>query len=154
MGAAHYANGSREDEMPKLAGVSVIGVIAAAVAMFFVGFIFYGMLFSDIYMTSRGVTAADFEGDSPVYMGFGFLIELALAFGLGWLINRLGVTSLNGAIMTGISIAVLIGWPVLAYEFAYNQYHSVPGLLLDWAHLLVTFTVGSALVWVLRAKTP
>ncbi len=139
--------------MPKIAGVSLIGVIAAAIAMFMVGFVFYGLVFSDIYMASRGVTAADFEGQSPIYMGFGFLIELALAFGLGWLIHRLGVTSLNGAIMAGISIAVLIGWPVLAYEFAYNKFHSVPGLLVDWAHLLATFTVGSAILWFLRGKT-
>lgn len=139
--------------MPKLAGVSLIGVLAAAVAMFFVGFIFYGLVFSDIYMASRGVTADDFADLSPVYMIFGFLIELALAFGLGWLIHRLGVTSLNGAVMTALAVAVLIGWPILAYEFAYNKFHSVPGLMLDWAHLLVTFTVGGAIVWLLRGKS-
>ncbi len=138
--------------MPRLAGVNLIAVLAAAVAMFFIGFLFYGMFFSDIYMASRGVTADDFADQSSVYMAFGFLIELALAFGLGWLIHRLGATSLGGALRTGLMVAVLIGWPVLAYEFAYNKYHSVPGLLLDWAHLAATFGVGATILWLLRGK--
>ena len=41
--------------MPKIAGVNVLGVLLAAVAMFFIGFIWYGLLFTEPWMAANGL---------------------------------------------------------------------------------------------------
>ena len=39
--------------MPKIAGVNVRGVLLAAVAMFFIGFIWYGLVFTEPWMAAK-----------------------------------------------------------------------------------------------------
>ena len=41
--------------MPKITGVNVLGVLLAAVAMFFIGFIWYGLLFTEPWMAANGL---------------------------------------------------------------------------------------------------
>lgn len=132
--------------MPRLMGVNLLGVLLAALAMFFVGFIFYGMLFTDIWMTSRGYTPNMFEGQSGAWMGAGFLIEVVLALALGWVLKAKGVSGLGSSIGVGIAAAILFGFPLLSYEFAYGAHHSVSGLLVDWGHILVGFVAGAAVL--------
>lgn len=132
--------------MPRIMGVNLLGALLAAVVMFFLGFIFYGLLFSDIWMAARGFTPEMFENQSPVWMAAGFLIELVIAFGIGWVMKAKGASSLGAAIGVGITLAILLGFPLLAYEFAYGAYHSVPGLLVDWGHTLVAFVGGAAVL--------
>ena len=45
--------------MPRLAGVHLLGLILAAVAIFFVGFIWYGLLFTEPWMNANGLFFAD-----------------------------------------------------------------------------------------------
>lgn len=132
--------------MPRLMGVNLLGVLLAALVMFFVGFIFYGMLFTDIWMTARGYTPNMFEDQSGAWMGVGFLIEIVLALALGWLLKAKGVSSLGSAVGVGVCAAILFGFPLLSYEFAYGAHHSVPGLLVDWGHILVGFVAGAAVL--------
>lgn len=132
--------------MPRLMGVNLLGVLLAAIVMFFLGFVFYGLLFTDYWMTARGYTADMFEGQSGIWMGIGFVIELVLALGIGWVMKAKGASSLGAAIGVGIALAILFGFPMLAYEFAYGAYHSVPGLMVDWGHTLVAFIGGAAVL--------
>lgn len=62
--------------MPRIVGVNTVGALLAAGAMFFVGFLVYGVLFSDTYMNARGFADADYEGNGQAWMFAGFLIEL------------------------------------------------------------------------------
>ena len=132
--------------MPRILGVNIIGALLAAVVMFFVGFLFYGILFSEIWMASRGYTVDMFEGQSGGWMSGGFLIELVLAFGIGWVIKARGVKGVAGSVMTALTLALLIALPMLAYDFVYGAYHSVPGLLVDFGHTLVAFTLAGAVL--------
>jgi len=127
-------------------GVNLLGVLLAALAMFFVGFIFYGMLFTDIWMAARGYTPDMMGEQSGIWMGVGFLIEVVLALALGWVLKAKGVSTLGSAIGVGIAAAILFGFPLLSYEFAYGLNHSVPGLLVDWGHTLVAFVAGAAVL--------
>lgn len=132
--------------MPRILGVNAAGVLLAAVAMFFVGFVFYGILFSDVFMEARGITAADAEGQNPAWMGAGFLIELVAALGIGWVIKAKGATGLVPCLMTGLVLAVLVALPMLSYEFVYGARHHVPGAMVDWGHVLVSFAAGGAVL--------
>jgi Protein of unknown function (DUF1761) len=142
--------------MPKLAGVNVAAVLAAAVAMFLVGFLFYGLLFDQVFMQARGYTEEEMQADaSPMWMVGGFLIELTLAFGIGWMLLKSGAKTLAGAAGFGLALAAMIGFPLLAYNYTYSLEHSVPGLLVDWAHIAVSFATGAVIIRALSgARSP
>ena len=70
--------------MPKIAGVNSLGLVLGALAMWVLGFIWYGLLLSDAWMSASGYTAEMFEGQSALWMPAGFVISLLLTFGLGW----------------------------------------------------------------------
>ncbi|MCA8903180.1 MAG: DUF1761 domain-containing protein [Hyphomonas sp.] len=132
--------------MPRILGVNAVGALLAAVAMFFVGFLVYGALFTEVYMSARGFQEADFEGNGPAWMGVGFLIELVAAFGIAWVIKARGTKGLVPCLLTGLTLAILIALPMRSYEFVYGWRHDVPGLLIDWAHSLVGFSVAGAVL--------
>ena len=127
-----------------IAGVSILGAFLAALAMFFVGFIFYGLLFTKVWQASRGLTEAQLQGQSPIWMIGGFVIELVAAFGIAWLMTQLEITELMPAITFGLVLGLLIGVPMRSYEYIYNVYHSLPGALVDWGHVLATFIAGAS----------
>ncbi len=132
--------------MPKIFNVNVLGILAAAVAMFIVGFIFYGLLFSQIWQDARAIELADLEGQSPAWMAGGFLLELIVACGLAWVLKLRSANGLMQAVTTGVTLWLLIGLPLTAYEFIYGPVHSIPGFLVDAGHRLVTFGVGAAVL--------
>ncbi|MCI4645207.1 MAG: DUF1761 domain-containing protein [Hyphomonadaceae bacterium] len=132
--------------MPRIAGVNLVGVLLAAVAMFFVGFLWYGLLFSDIWMAGRGYVEADFEGANQAWMAGGLLIELVMAFGLGWLLKRQGISMMSTALAFALPLGLLIAVPLASYEFIYGLQHSVGAWLVDASHRVVTLLVGAAVL--------
>ncbi|MEQ9434381.1 DUF1761 domain-containing protein [Hyphomonas sp.] len=132
--------------MPRLSGVNLLGVLLAAIVMFFVGFVFYGMLFSEQWMAARGYTADMAADANPAWMAGGFLIELVLAFGLGWVLKLKGAKGLSACVSTALMLAVVVVLPVSSYEYVYGFYHSLPGLLVDWGHMLVGMGLAGAVL--------
>lgn len=136
--------------MPKIFSVNVLGILAATVAMFFVGFVFYGFLFSQVWQDARAITAADLEGSSPAWMIGGFVLELVAAIGLAWVLKMRGASGMMQSVTTGITLGLLIGVPMASYEFIYSLVHSVPGFLVDASHRVVIFGVGAAVLSLFR----
>ncbi len=132
--------------MPRLAGVNLVGVALAALAMYLVGFVWYGLIFAGAWMDALGFTAEDFEGQSPLWMVAGFVIEIVIAFGIGWVIKRMDVAGLGACILTGVTLALVIAAPVLGYAMAYQPAHSVTAWLIDSSHALATFAVAGAVL--------
>lgn len=147
--------------MPKIAGVNLLGVLLAAVAMFFIGFIWYGLLFTEPWMaanglffgdetkttmqwlTADGVTsvAAD-TGPNPIVMLGGFVLSLVLSFGLGWHMQQKNISKLSTAALFGLWMSLLIGVPLMAYDTVYTPYASLMGLFVDGSHTVVTFVAA------------
>lgn len=132
--------------MPRLSGVNLLGVLLAAIVMFFVGFVFYGMLFSGHWMAARGYTVDMAADANPAWMAGGFLIELVLAFGLGWVLKLKGAKGLAACVSTALMLAVVVAFPILAYDFVYGFYHYLPGLMVDWGHVLVSLGLAGAVL--------
>ena len=126
-----------------IAGVSLLGAFLAALAMFFVGFVFYGVLFGRIWQGARGLTDEQLKQQSPLWMIGGFLIELVAAFGIGWLMTKIAVSDPIPALGFGATLGFLIGLPMRSYEYVYSVYHSLPGALVDWGHVMGTCMVGA-----------
>lgn len=150
--------------MPKLAGVNLVGVFLAALAIFFIGFIWYGLLFTAPWMEANGLFLMGEGSDAPMQwltadglqtatgapdpmiMAGGFLLSLVLSFGLGWHMNQKSISKLSTAALFGLWIALLIGVPVAAYDFIYTPWHSVPGLLVDASHIVVGFVAACSIM--------
>ncbi|MEM1087396.1 MAG: DUF1761 domain-containing protein [Pseudomonadota bacterium] len=151
--------------MPKIAGVNLLGVILAAVAMFFVGFIWYGVLFTEPWMGANGLFFTDetkqtmqwltaeglqsvqaAAGPNPMVMLWGFVLSLALSFGIGWHMKQKGITKLGTALLFGLWLSLLIGVPLMAYDTVYTPYGSLIGLFVDGSHTVATFLAASAVL--------
>ena len=145
--------------MPRLAKVNLLGVLLAAIAIYIIGFVWYGLLFSDAYMngigvffneagdtvtwlTAEGVQSRGAAEGEAVWMLGGFLIPLVLAFGLGWLMKQQAVTTPVPAAMLGLWVGLLIGVPLMAYGMVYSPWHSWAAFFVDASHTLVSFVVG------------
>lgn len=147
--------------MPRIAGVNLVGVLAAAVAVFFIGFIWYGLLFSEPWMNANGMFFADEaktvmqwltadglqtlsmdEGPNPMVMLWGFVLSVAISFGLGWFMKRQDVAGLAPATLFGLMMGLLIGVPLMAYDTVYTPYNSLIGLAVDGSHTLATFAAA------------
>lgn len=134
--------------MPRLAGVNLLGLLLAGIAIFMVGGIWFGALFSEMWQTANGYTEAELiANDVPaITWGGGLLIPLILSFGIGWLIKETGTKGLVPCMVFGAKLAILFAAPILAYSFVYNVTHSTTDLLLDVGHSFVGFILGAAVL--------
>ena len=151
--------------MPKIAGVSLIGVLLAAVAMFFVGFLWYGVLFQEPWMNANGLfftdeaktsmqwltadgiqSVAGDAGPNPMVMLWGFVLSLVLAFGLGWHMKQKSISKLDTAALFGLWMGLLIGVPLMMYGYVYSPAHSWELLLINSGHVVVTFVAACAVL--------
>lgn len=148
--------------MPKIAGVNLLGVVLAAVAMFFIGFLWYGVLFQEPWMNANGLFFADETkqsmqwltadgiqsvasdaGPNPMVMLWGFVLSLVLSFGLGWHMKQKSISKAGTAALFGLWIGLLIGVPLMAYDTVYTPFGSLMGLFVDGSHTVVTFVAAS-----------
>lgn len=149
--------------MPRLGNVNLLGVLLAAIAIYFVGFLWYGLLFSEAYMNGIGVffndsgdTARWLEadgiksrtgmGEEGAWMIGGFLIPLVLAFGLGWYMKKLQIASVGAAAGFGLLLSLLIGVPLMAYGLVYSPWHDWPAFFVDASHTVVSFVAGAVVL--------
>lgn len=134
--------------MPRIAGVSLIGGLLAAMAIYFVGALWFAVLFDQVWMDANGYTLEEIEAgfDVLIFAGGGFIIPLILAFAIGWLLKATGTKGLMPSIVFGLKLGVFVAAPILAYGFVYNVIHSPVDLMLDISHSLVGFMLGAAVL--------
>lgn len=134
--------------MPRIANVSLLGVFLAGVAIFFVGFLWFSLLFGQLWMDSNGYTPAQIEENFslPIFAVGGIAIPLIVAFAIGWLMKLADIKGLGPSIFFGAKLGILLAAPLFAYDFVYSPNHSVTALLLDVSHSLAGFMVGAAVL--------
>ena len=132
--------------MPRLSGVNLVGVLLAAIAMWIVGAVWYGLVFSEAWLAASGWTEAMFEDQSPIWMVAGFVLSLVLAFGLGWHMKQKSITKLNTAALFGLWLALLVGVPLMAYGYVYSPGHSLELFMINASHTVVTFVAACAVL--------
>lgn len=125
-----------------------LGIVVATVVAYFIGFLWYGMIFEEQWMALSGVTPD--AGSATSAMVLGFVQTLVVMIGLGWLIGKLGDGWMNG-LKTGLMAGVFFALTTSAYGFIYMT--SDMGLLpIDWSHLLAVYGVGGAIIGGLKMK--
>ena len=136
--------------MPRILGVNLLGWVLASVAIFAVGFVWYGVVFAEAWMSAGGVTEADYEGNSPLWMLAGMVLPFVIALGIGKTMAWRGVTGLVGGVGTGLALAVLLALPVLGYTLVYMPQHAVDLFAIDAGHTLVGWALGGAVLGLFR----
>lgn len=126
-----------------------LGIVVATVVAFFIGFLWYGLIFAEQWMTLTGVT--DESGGDPMWMMLGLVQTFVTMVGLGWFIARDAAAGWMGGLKIGLVAGVAFALMTSAYGFIYQT--SPMGLLpIDWSHLLVVYAVGGAIIGGLRMK--
>ena len=141
--------------MPKIFGTSLLGILAASVALYFVGFLIYGILFQDQWlafnnMTMEEATAINQNLGAMMYV-FGFLITILQVVGLSYVLQQSGASLLGTCAKIGAIIAALFALPLMAYAVLYEG-RSTNALWLDFGHILIGYALAGAVLSFFRGK--
>lgn len=134
--------------MPRIFGVNIIAWLVSAIALYFVGFIVYGLLFSDLWVGLWGFTPEQLEAAAAsggLSMAIGFVISLATALFIGIALKAFGAATMKDALMRALLLWAGFAVTTLAYDTVYAM-QPVMLLILDAAHLLVGFLVVAAIL--------
>lgn len=131
--------------MPKLFGLSLVGVLVASVVFFLIGWLWYGVLFMDAYMESMGVAADESGGAFDIWMAGGFLITVLQVIGLGLVMKWKGDASPAAGATTAATLWFFLALPFAMYAYLYGPAHDSTMLMVDASHLLAGW-VASAVV--------
>jgi len=126
-----------------------LGIIVATVVAFFIGFLWYGLIFEAAWLDLTDKTKS--EDMSMLPMVWGLAQTFVTMVGLGWFIARDGSPGWMAGLKIGLVAGVCFALMTSAYGFIYET--SPMGLLpIDWSHLLVVYAVGGAIIGGLRMK--
>ena len=129
--------------MPRIFGLNIIAVLVSAIALFFVGFLFYGILFAELWVELQGLTDAQMlaaEENTLIGMFHGFLISLATAIFIGLALERFGGDGMMSAIKSAVLLWAGFAVTTLAYGLVYAG-QPLMLFVIDASHLLVGFVV-------------
>jgi hypothetical protein len=137
--------------MPKLLGLNVVAVLAAAIAFYVLGYVWYAVLFESQWLTAIAMTKSQTEAAmSPMWMGVGALITIAQVVGIALVLKWRNAATLVSAVGTSGVIWLVLGLPIVAYAYAYMPAHSEMLLAIDGAHLLLGWALSAAILSLLK----
>ena len=136
--------------MPKIAGINVVAVIVAAIVIYAVGFLWYGVLFSDAWVSAMGYTEAELQESSPAWMAVGFVISLLTAIGLAVALRWNAIASPASAARRAGVLWLFFGLPFCMYGWVYDPAHSTTLLLIDASHLFVGWVAAAIVLSLFR----
>ena len=137
--------------MPRILGLNIIAVIVATLAFYMLGALWYGALFSDLWVGLWGFTEAQLaaaETSAGPAMALGFLITLATVVFIGLALKALRADGMGPAIKWAVFLWAGFALTTMAYDIAYAM-QPVLLLVLDGAHLLIGFVLTAILLTVM-----
>lgn len=142
-------------KMPKIFNTPWLAVLLATLVFYLIGFTVYGFLFQDVWLAASGMTLEQTEAmaaaQGPMMFVWGILITLAQALGLLWVINLAGASGLSACLKLAFWLFAMIAAPLLAYACLYGGY-SLPGILVDYGHILFGYLAMAAVFSAFRSK--
>jgi len=133
--------------MPRIFGHDLLALIAAAIGIYLVGFLLYGLLFQEMWMTLAGVTEADFAGQEWK-MALSPVMPILTVLALAKLIDMSGRSDIAGHLAVGFLAWLGFGLTALMYGWVYGADYALGLFVLDSAHLLIGALLAAViLVW-------
>ncbi|MEX6633475.1 DUF1761 domain-containing protein [Hyphococcus lacteus] len=136
--------------MPRVLGLNLVGVLVATLAFWMVGFVWYGLVFAEIWMEANGVTAETAGAGGSLYMLGGFVITLMQVIGIGLVLKWKGVATMGAAVMTAVILWFFLALPFANYAYLYSPAHNTTLLLIDASHLLVGWVVSAVVLSLIK----
>ena len=136
--------------MPKILGLNLVGVLVASIAFFLVGWLWYGIIFSDVWMAAMGISADAAGGSFDIWMAGGLLITVMQVIGVGLVMKWKGVSGLSGAVITAVLLWLFFALPFCHYAYIYNPGHDSTLLMIDAGHLLVGWVVSAIVLALIK----
>ncbi|MEZ5938553.1 MAG: DUF1761 domain-containing protein [Hyphomonadaceae bacterium] len=159
--------------MPRLGGTNIVAVLAAGAAIWIVGALFFGVVFTDIwereFIVGHGLATSDAVGDLDeeaimallagvpgqipmgAALGAGFLVALIQAAGIATVLAWTRPTGLGAAIRPVIAVWAAFSATMLAYNVIYYAESRIT-FGIDIAHTLVAFMVGTVVIYLIDGK--
>lgn len=159
--------------MPKLFGVNLVAVLVAALVMFFIGFVVYGLVFQQVWLaelvTFRGLAAPEEAAGlstaelserlaavvpanaAGASMAFGFLISLVTAFGLALAMRFFAPATIGAALSRAVLLWFGFAATTLAYDPVYSSASAVTWAI-DLAHTLTGYLAGTAVIFYMSLR--
>jgi hypothetical protein len=123
------------------------GVAAGTVAAYLAGFIWYGFLFEERWLTLSGAEASE----SPLVMAAGLLAVLISVFGLDWIIRRTGSLGWISGARVGMAVAFFFALTVAANDFIYGI-KPIELIPIDVGYILLWFGIAGCMVGGLQRR--
>jgi len=142
--------------MPKIFNTSWLVVIAATVAFFLFGGLWYGLLFEDAWLAAEGITqdiaeARMAETGMVQWLLFAVLITFGQAIGLLMVLHIAGAKRLPTSLKYAFWLVVTIVGPVIAYACVYTGY-PLSGFLIDFGHMLIGYLIMAGIYAAFRGR--
>lgn len=132
----------------RIGGSGVLAVFVAAVVVWLIGFLIYGLVFSDLWLGLQGLTketaATEFAG-AEWRMALSPIMPIVIAAGVALVMGWRGASGLMGGVTTGFLVALFFLVAGRLYTFVYSA--ESPGLFfMDSAHLLLNGVAAGAVL--------
>ena len=127
-------------------GINWAAVLAAAVAIYAIGFVIYGMLVpEETWLAMSGDSAAEIAAVGESRMAFGPVMPLMTAVFMALLFKWGAVDSAAKGIRWALVVALASAVPALLYGWVYGV-GPIEMTLIDAAHLLLGHAVAGAIL--------
>ena len=141
--------------MPKIFGTNILGILAASIALYLIGFAWYSALFGQQWQALTGITEemghANMEKLGPMFFVYGLLITLGQVLGLAYILQHASAARLVTCVKICVIIAALIALPIIAYDSLYG-FVPLKLLYIDIGHLLVGYSIVGMILSFFRGK--
>jgi hypothetical protein len=128
-------------------GHNALAIIVAAIVMYLIGFLIYGLAFEQLWMAESGWSEEQVQSGASK-MPLGFVIPFLLAIGLSLAIKWRNKPGWLGGAETGFWIGLLFLFAERLYGYVYAPAGGEVMLGIDTLHIFATAVIGGAIIGV------
>lgn len=129
--------------------ISVVGIIVAALAFFFLGGAWYTFLFGKQWRAEMGISEEEAAGTSPNPLRFvwSILVSLVIATTLAKLISE---SSVEYGLKVGLGVGAGVGAAILAQNYVFEQ-KSIRFWLINAGYVIIGLGIMGAIIGAFQA---
>lgn len=130
----------------RISGINILAVLVAAIAVYAVGFVIYGMLIDEsALLQMTGTTADQHAAIGTSRMAYGVVMPLMTAGFMAVLFNWASVSGLMSGVKWGALVAFASAIPTTWYGWVYGV-GDCTIFLVDSAHLLIGHVLAGGIL--------
>lgn len=132
----------------RINGINLVACGVAAIAMYAVGAVIYGVAFSDLWMSLSGYTE-QMLAPHMWKMALSPVMPVLGAIGIAVVMRWRGVEGAGAGAVTGAMVFLFFSFASRLYGFTYGP-QPLGLLALDSGHLLITHVIGGAIIGAMK----